>query len=204
MDHGRCPHDHDFFSLPRAEYAYLLGLYLGDGYISLGPRGVFQLRITCDAIYPGIIEEGLAVLRAVFPANRASAYPRKHCRCVDVSLHSKHLPCFFPQHGPGRKHDRPIYLAPWQEEVIAAHRRQLVRGLIHSDGNRCVATEWSKSGSRKSTRYSFANKSEDIKKIFCDSLDLLGVRWTRPSDREIAIYRKASVAILDEFIGPKE
>ncbi|MBB4855083.1 hypothetical protein HNP40_002475 [Mycobacteroides chelonae] len=25
-------------------------------------------------------------------------------RCVDVAMYSKHWPCLFPQHGPGRKH----------------------------------------------------------------------------------------------------
>ena len=37
------------------EYAYLLGLYLGDGCISRHRRGVFKLRIFLDAKYPGII-----------------------------------------------------------------------------------------------------------------------------------------------------
>lgn len=33
-------------------YAYLLGAYLGDGWIRAGPRKVYQLRITCDLKYP--------------------------------------------------------------------------------------------------------------------------------------------------------
>jgi hypothetical protein len=40
-------------------------------------------------------------------------------------------------------------------------------------------------------------------RLYCESLDALGVRWTRPCDKQIAVYRKASVAILDQFIGPK-
>lgn len=55
----------------------------------------------------------------------------------------------------------------------------------------------------KSVRYHFSNKSEDIKALYCESLDALGVRWTRPCDRQVAVYRKSSVAILDDFIGPK-
>jgi hypothetical protein len=70
-------------------------------------------------------------------------------------------------------------------------------------GSRIVATERSKTGVRRSPRYSFSNRSEDIKQLFCESCDALGIRWTRPSDTQIAIYRKASVAILDEFVGPK-
>jgi Homeodomain-like domain len=38
------------------DYAELLGLYLGDGYISEGPRA-FRLRITLDLRYPRVIEE---------------------------------------------------------------------------------------------------------------------------------------------------
>jgi hypothetical protein len=56
----------------------------------------------------------------------------------------------------------------------------------------------------KSVRYHFSNRSEDIKGIFCAALDRLEIPWTRPSNKDIAIYRKAAVAQLDEFIGPKQ
>src|SRR2546423_9554335 len=36
-------------------YAYLLGLYLGDGCLSEGRGSVYKLRITLDQRYPGII-----------------------------------------------------------------------------------------------------------------------------------------------------
>src|SRR5690606_32946127 len=39
------------------EYAYLLGVYLGDGWIGRGPKDVYRLSITCDLKYPGIIDE---------------------------------------------------------------------------------------------------------------------------------------------------
>ena len=159
---GLTPH-HDFSKLDPKAYAYLLGLYLGDGCISAGRRGVWRLRVTLDAAYPGII----------------------------------------PQHGPGRKHLRLIQLAPWQETIVAANRKPFVRGLIHSDGTRIIATERKGSYVRRAPRYAFSNKSEDIKRLFCESCNVLGVRWTRPSDRQIAIYRKESVARLDEFVGPK-
>jgi len=84
-----------------------------------------------------------------------------------------------------------------------AHRKPFVRGLIHSDGTRVIATERKGSYVRRAPRYAFSNKSEDIKRLFCESCDALGVRWTRASDLQIAVYRKESVARLDEFIGPK-
>jgi hypothetical protein len=45
-------------------YAYLLGLYLGDGYVASMPR-TFRLRITLDDAYPGIVAEAVAAMRAV-------------------------------------------------------------------------------------------------------------------------------------------
>jgi hypothetical protein len=79
------------------------------------------------------------------------------------------------------------------------HHEDFLRGLIHSDGCRIVAND----RGVKSLRYHFSNKSEDIKDLYCRSLDALGVGWTRPCGRQIAVYRKASVAILDQFIGPQ-
>ena len=86
---------------------------------------------------------------------------------------------------------------------MTANRKSFVRGLIHSDGTRIIATERKGPHVRRAPRYAFSNKSEDIKRLFCESCDALGIRWTRPSDRQIAIYRKDSVAVLDEFVGPK-
>ncbi len=46
----------------------------------------------------------------------------------------------FPQDGPGKKHERPIALEPWQQEIVDAHPWEFIRGLIHSDG--CRITNW--------------------------------------------------------------
>jgi hypothetical protein len=53
---------HAFDELP-AQYAYLLGLYLGDGCLSAHPRGVYKLRIALDLRYPGIIREAGDAMR---------------------------------------------------------------------------------------------------------------------------------------------
>jgi len=198
-EHG-CTQVHDFSSLPEEEYAYTLGLYLGDGCISQAKRGVYRLRITLDSQYPLIISECQRALNALFPEKKAHVGCRRESRCVDVSIWSKHWPCLIPQHGPGPKHQRSIQLADWQSRLVNRQRRSFIRGLIHSDGSRIVATERSR---RRAPRYTFSNRSEDIKRLFCESCDALDIRWTRPSDTQIAIYRKASVAILDEFVGPK-
>ena len=199
----RCTETHDFATLPEEEYAYLLGLYLGDGCISQAKRGVYRVRITLDSRYPNIIQQCRQALEAIFPDKRAHAGVRSRSRCVDVSMWSKHWPCLIPQHGPGPKHRRGIHLTAWQSRLVAGQRQAFIRGLIHSDGSRIIATERSRGHVRHAPRYTFSNRSEDIKRLFCQSCDALGIRWTRPSGIQIAIYRKASVAIVDEFVGPK-
>lgn len=194
----RCPEGHDFSTLPGSGYTYLFGMYLGDGYLARCHRGVWQLRISTDALYPEIIEECRHAMESVMPGQRAHRLYRS-CRCVVISMYSKHWTCLFPQHGPGRKHKRPISLQPWQEQLVNRDAESFLRGLIHSDGCRVIASD----RGVRSVRYHFSNRSEDIKRLFCNSLDILGIPWTRPSDRQIAIYRKDAVARLDEFIGPK-
>lgn len=61
--------------------------------------------------------------------------------CTDVYLYSEHWPCLFPQHGPGKKHHRPIRLKPWQEDLVNQATEEFIRGLIDSDGCRVVAND---------------------------------------------------------------
>jgi hypothetical protein len=51
--------------------------------------------------------------------------------------------------------------------------------------------------------YAFSNASEDILRLCCEHLDLLGIRWTRTSARDIQIARRSSVDKLEQFVGPK-
>jgi hypothetical protein len=187
---------HDRAVLPPA-YVYLLGMYLGDGCLSPHPRGVFKLRISLDARYPGIADECEAAIRAVTPRNRIGRVG--YGGWNELFAYSKSWPCLFPQHGPGRKHERAIALADWQARLIARWPALMLRGLIHSDGCRFQNTGrgWSH------PRYSFANKSEDIKRIFCDTCELMGLHWTASGEKTIYVSRKADVALLDRFVGPK-
>jgi hypothetical protein len=59
----------EFTSLTAPAYAYLLGLYLGDGHISRHGNG-YGFSISLDGIYPRIIEECRAI-RVVLPEARA-------------------------------------------------------------------------------------------------------------------------------------
>jgi hypothetical protein len=183
-------------------YCYLLGLYLGDGHIARTPR-VWRLRIFLDSAYPAIVQACETAMNALMPGQTAHVCRRRGMNCVEVGMYSKHWPCFFPQHGPGRKHTRHIRLTPWQQTLVRQAPQGLLRGLVHSDGCRIVATERKGNYERRAARYAFSNRSEDILTIFCETCDLLGIRWTRASAHQDAIYRKASVAKLDEIVGPK-
>ena len=65
-----------------SEYAYLLGLYLGDGCLGKMPR-TWSLRIYQDAKYPNIIEEARAAVAAVNPNRTSNVQVRRDgCVCV--------------------------------------------------------------------------------------------------------------------------
>ena len=188
--------------VPAAAYVYLLGLYLGDGHIVDTGRGkgVYRLEIFQDSSYSELIEECRRVMTVVLP-NTASV--RHRPGCTAIGAYSKHWPCLFPQHGPGRKHERPIVLEPWQRELVAEHPKELLRGLVHSDGCRSMNTVVSGGRTYSYPRYQFTNASDDIRRIFTDTCDLLGVHWTQMNARNVAISRREDVAFLDTFIGPK-
>ncbi|ETK36482.1 hypothetical protein [Microbispora sp. ATCC PTA-5024] len=199
-----CPRCHGR-PLDERAYAYLLGLYLGDGHIALGPRQVYRLSLYCGDTWPGLIEAAAQALSGVMPTSSVSR--RRHTGCTEVKSYSKHWPCLFPQHGPGKKHERAIVLADWQEAIAAEHPGPLVRGLMHSDGyrgaNRVRRPVGGEDKWYEYPRYLFKNESADILRLCGDALDRLGVDWRRNKRNEISVARRAAVARLDEFVGPK-
>jgi hypothetical protein len=184
---------------------HLLGLYLGDGNISDYPRGVHRLRIFLDKKYPQIVDECAGSMQATMPKNKVHVLLTPS-NCYSVSAYSRSWPCLFPQLGPGAKHTRPIYLADWQQKLAMRWPEQLLKGLIQSDGSRFINP--GRAGWRH-PRYKFTNVSTDVTSIFCSACDCLGLRWTAsfPTNESaaVSIYvsRKADVARLDEFVGPK-
>ena len=105
--------------------------------------------------------------------------------------------------GPGEKHLRPIVLDDWQERIVSANVEPFLRGLIHSDGTRIVATERKGTRMRRAPRCEFSNRSEDILKLFFHACEIAGVHCTRSSRVHMSVYSNAAVARLDQFIGPK-
>lgn len=177
-------------------YGYLLGLYLGDGCLSDDGRGVYRLRISCSASWPGIVAEAE---RAVHDALGGVVGRVPAPGCVVVGSYSKHWPCLFPQHGAGKKHCRRLTFEPWQWAVIDREPGQVIRGLIHSDGWR----GHNRVGKYVYPRYLFINRSTDILELAGHCLDLLAVEWRYSKRWTISVARRDSVARLDEFVGPK-
>jgi hypothetical protein len=200
--HG-CPQCGDA-PLNRPGYAALLGFYLGDGCISRAAR-YFALRVSCDASYPRIIEDVATQLRQVRP--QGNVWRVTAPGVVVVQSNWKHWPCLFPQHGPGRKHERPIVLEEWQREIVEEFPADFLRGLFHSDGSRVANWATRRVGGVTKRydypRWQFTNHSADIRDLCCWALDLLDIPW-RPSNwKTISVSRRAAVARLDELIGLK-
>lgn len=96
-------------------------------------RGL-HLHIYNDERYDRLNLRILELMRMVKPGSRP--HTRLVPGCVISTVSWKHWPCLFPQHGPGRKHERRIALEDWQEEIVRAFPAAFLRGLFHSDGAR--------------------------------------------------------------------
>ena len=186
------------------DYVYLLGLYLGDGTLHCMRRDVWLLRVTCDLKYPGIIAGCRAAIEEV-SALRPGQVPK--VGCVDVYSTWKHWPCVFPQHGPGMKHSRPIVLSDWQARLVETHPRAFVAGLVHSDGcramNKIKHLRNDEVVRYEYPRYFFSNRSAEIRQLFIWACGLIGVESRQNNAYNISVAKRASVEILDSFIGPK-
>lgn len=189
-----------------AAYCYLLGAYLGDGTVNV-QKGVW-LQIVNDRRYPGISREILNSMAATFPGRSLRTHPSSVGESDVLCISHPAVLRAFPQHGAGRKHGRPIVLADWQLELTHAFPGSLLRGLIHSDGCRVVNRFQTELPSGRVAEYSyvryfFTNHSADIRRIFCEHCELLGIRVTQSNHRNLSVSHRRSVAILEQIVGPK-
>lgn len=185
----------------KRSYAYLFGLYLGDGCLSV-TRGRVLLRIALDLRYQRVIDDCWTAMVLTMPRHRPGFVRSPISECVHVQACGKLWLHAFPQHGPGRKHERPIVLEAWQQEIVARHPGEFVRGLIHSDGCRTINRFRTTLPSGRVAeyaypRYFFSNLSGDIRGLFCATCDALGVRWTLSNPRNVSVADRKSVAVLD-------
>jgi hypothetical protein len=195
----------DGATLDGPAYAELFGWYLGDGHITVERRGVYALHVYNDRSYTALNAHVLDLMRTVKPGSRP--HTREVPGCVISTVSWKHWPCLFPQHGPGRKHERDLVLADWQREIVERHPADLLRGLFHSDG--CRANNWTRrmvAGEMKRydyPRWQFTNNSPDIRRWCCEALDRVDVPWRQSSWKTISVSTRAGVARLDELLGLK-
>ena len=192
-------------AIDESAYAYLLGLYLGDGYIVRGRKDVYALSIACADNWPGLIEAAGQAVSIIMPMSRVCRVRQQGCTMV--KSYSKHWPCLFPQFGPGRKHHRRIELESWQDVIVSEFPGEFAKGLFHSDGwrgvNRIRARLADGDHWYEYPRYLFTNESEDILRLCGEALDRLGVEWRFSRRNSISVARRKAVARLDEFVGPK-
>jgi len=155
-----------------------------------------------------VVTEVEGAIRATLPDVPVRRVRVRGSRVTILKARHPALPYAFPQHGAGRKHERKIELLDWQTELTASNPQQILRGLIHSDGCRTVnrfsvPLPSGRVAEYAYPRYFFSNLSPDIRRLFCEHCEMLGVRWTQSNPRNISVSHRRSVAILDEFIGPK-
>lgn len=183
--------------VPEDAYAEVLGLYLGDGCISRLAR-TFRLRLSLDSKYPELVAASRASIARVLPVNRVSTHREDGGNTTILTTHSGHLPCLFPQHGPGKKHHRLIALEGWQRDICLREPFALLRGLFRSDG--CCFIN--RTGPYAYESYAFKNSSEDIIGICSWACEAAGLEHRRTLG-QIRINRRASVAQMLEHVGRK-
>jgi hypothetical protein len=181
----------------RASYSYLLGMYLGDGYISRTPR-TYRLEVSLHRNQERVVARVAGAIAMLRPGRPVGL--RRRGRVTIVNAYANAWPTLFPQHGAGRKHQRPIVLEPWQRRIVEQYPSEFLRGCIESDGcrhRRIVA-------GRNYPAYSFTNHSADILELFLWACGMLGLRPRRSNRVTVSLARRADVAALDKLLSPTD
>jgi hypothetical protein len=205
---GRRSHHFDWRVPDAYAYCYLLGCYLGDGTVAQWSRNGWELHLYCDQRYAEVMDEIRAAAILTFPDASPTTFVSRTAGSAVVRISHPGVAQAFPQHGPGRKHLRRIALTDWQIELTHREPEAFIRGLLHSDGCRAENRFRTKLPSGRTaeyhyTRYFFSNLSADIRNIFAEHCELLGIRVTQSNPRNLSVSHRDSVAILEEIVGPK-
>lgn len=186
-------------------YSYMLGLYLGDGYINQMPR-TYRLRVSLGCEHQDVIDRCLKNLNRLLPNNKINILCKNKSKAVDVSVYSKTLPHIFPQHGGGPKHLRRILLLDWQESILDKFPEAFIAGLFDADGSEYIHKNRVKGVVTSSYRYFlFCNKSDDICNLFikyCNLLNISVKKCTRKDGvKYLYIRKKQQVQIFDNVLN---
>jgi intein-encoded DNA endonuclease-like protein len=170
-------------------YSYILGLYLGDGYINKTDRS-YRLRIALDKKYSELNQYASDKLKELFITNAVSIVDND--TWIDLSVYNKDLPIIFPQLGDGKKHNRCVALLDWQIGLI--DWIELMKGLFHSDGSYYLSND--------RDYYQFKNLSSDILDLFKVCCDKNNIKYTFGAD-VVRIYQRPAVNKMRSLIGIK-
>jgi hypothetical protein len=85
-----------------------------------------------------------------------------------------------------------------EEALVAAAPWAFLRGCIRSDG--CVFVN--RTGRYEYLSYDFTNRSADIRELFARVCASVGVECRAAGDR-VKVYRRPSVALMEEHVGAK-
>jgi hypothetical protein len=157
-----------------------------------------------DSAYPAINEDVRQLLERCFAGNSVGMSRSAKGTTTILSVYSRHLPCLFPQHGPGKKHERRILLEDWQTACVESTPMNFIRGLLLSDGCYFV----NRTGVYRYPSYDFSNYSADIADLFAEACDLVGIRYRRTRAEStgrinIRVIRRESVEVLLRTVGVK-
>lgn len=180
-------------------YSYILGQYLGDGYINkMKNKKTYRLRIFNTVEYKSLNKFIINQLQILFPKNKIGYTDFKTYLSIHV-YSNKLIPFLFPQDGKGKKHKRKIYLHDWQKNIISD--KYLLMGLFHSDG--CYY--YRKNKNKIYSAYDFRNESDDIHKIFQNCCNNLNINYTFAlNPKRTHIYKKNDVNKLLDLVGTKK
>lgn len=187
------PHQHQ-----QRAYAYLLGAYLGDGYIATLPR-THVLRVSLHRKQTAVIADVTAAIEAVLPDRHVWTYERHASLVTEVSCYFVNWPLVFPQHGRGRKHKRSIVLEDWQRATVTSFPGDFVRGLLDTDGCRHRRLV----NGKDYPAYTFSNRSDHIHDLFHWACQLIDVRARRATQVSSSIARRPDVARIDAIMADR-
>lgn len=170
-------------------YNYILGQYLGDGYIVKIGR-VYCLKIYCDAKYKELNDYIFKTLKIIFPSN--SIMRNHYQNHIITYVYSNTIPELFPQLGSGLKKNRKIELFEWQKLII--DYKYLLAGLLHSDGSFYFDREYE--------MCNFTNTSYDILDIFKECCKNIELKFTVTKNK-IHIRNRKDVKWIIDNIGDK-
>jgi hypothetical protein len=120
--------------------------------------------------------------------------PRRKSAEMAVNSYGVKWLRLFPQHGPGKKHTRPINPRSVATGAGRTLQVEFFKGCLDSEGSRSRRIV----GGKNYPFYGFSNETEDITGMFKSVCDRLGIHYTRPARNTISIARRADVARIDQ------